>query len=1679
MKKRFLLETLLFFFWFLWGYAQQNTPVSLPYVTGFEDSDMNVWQVYNGEGSANRWVIGQAVNHGGMKSLYITNDTVNKPHAYDMENFAVSIAYLDIQFGNATSYEVSFDWVGQGEHNYDVGWIGIQDPDDDFPSFFNVNRLPQNMLPFPDESNVLTVEDYLYDGTWKTVRFSIDSNNVANRVKRIFFMWSNDMGGGSNPPIAIDNFSIKAVSCHAIASEKILIGLQLPTLSVNFADDAIPNAARLTLSSNHNVDTQLVAYNFPCLLNVRSQTNYTLSVEKICGAGDTSVAAIKTFRTPCLPEEIPFVEDFNEDGFIYNSCWSKKKRLFTDTVDMAGAYSGNWMQSGGYTFEGMSDAHMYLRLNGEYSALNEWLISPSIDLGQGSEPRQVVFDLMVTGSSSETVPPPAGSMDNIRFAVAVSKNGGNTWLKSQAYIWDNSGLAYGNITTFNDNVQRIVIPLTDENSLPLTGHASIAFYAEVPLGNANTNFLRIDNFSVEPYELCPLPRSFKVDSIRANEAHLTIQPITGTNAWEYEIQEVNDEFQETFVTMDTNTVLLSGLFSSTTYKIRVRTSCQNGEVSDWSDSICFRTNPDPIAVPTMMDFEDAHAVYEIGFFSEGKNHWIIDTATARSGNYSLYIASEDSLKQNFYDNRSSSVSLAFIDLLVDNGATYELSFDWKGMGQTDETMYGGATPRDFMKVFFQDVTDPLPKRQNAAAALTFAGKTTLNRSAQWTNAYTEIQNIVAENGVKRLIFAWFNDGSAGIQPPAAVDNISFSRLLCPAVKNLHVDSITTERAILAWHNIGAESYELKCGTVMQGDTTYIVNEIVYDTSYILSTLVPSTEYFVSVVSMCSQGNGRMSDVLRFRTKALPIHVPYTCDFEPTANVSPWMFYTEDGTDAWIIDSAVAKDGNFSLYVTNNGHDYAYDDNSLTYAYADVVFSSAAEHVLSFDWKCKGETRWDFLKVLMQDVSDPLPFSVSPDEAAIVYNGSKRFLSGDTNWHHVSVNLDTSVANQTKRIIFVWKSDGSNHGSEPAAVDNFSLIPSGCPVATIQTHHVTHESATVYIDASASEFGWVIDVAVNDSLIMQEHSDSTLYTIFGLEPSTRYTVSVRTLCSESDTSDISNVIDITTDCEPASLPYFDAFAEVPACWQRREARYHDSIRIAEMEETRRAEGWQHKTVDGHDHVTGNIYGTNKYYWLVSPTFRMEQNENNELIFNMWITSFDGFDSPSYIGSDKKFMVLVSTDAGYTWNADNTVVWDMDSTHTDVYRLNTISNVPSSYHIPLGDYSGLVKVAFYIESVVSGGDDIEWHIDSIFVGVKESPTCLTPTDVVISDTAETSVTVTWTENGTAASWSIDYNGMEVTANTNPYLLTGLTANTEYVVKVRAVCGDEAESEWSDIVMFTTKREPQTCIAPTNITFSDVSSTTASVSWIENGTATSWTIDYNGTEVTASTNPYLLTGLMASTEYTVRVKAVCSVDNESEWSNAITFTTKTPTIISFVVTEEASAVTNSTALLKASVSCGNDGLTEVGFEWKKEQSIAYSPVSVAISPTDTTFEYELTGLSPNTSYVYRAYIVTDGEQRYGEEKTFVTDNVGMEDLEGKTDVHIFPNPAKDEVTMEIRNAKGYIEWMLIDMDGRIVESGNIPVGEEQKVTVIEVSHLPKGIYYLQVQEETKVFTRKLIVQ
>lgn len=89
--------------------------------------------------------------------------------------------------------------------------------------------------------------------------------------------------------------------------------------------------------------------------------------------------------------------------------------------------------------------------------------------------------------------------------------------------------------------------------------------------------------------------------------------------------------------------------------------------------------------------------------------------------------------------------------------------------------------------------------------------------------------------------------------------------------------------------------------------------------------------------------------------------------------------------------------------------------------------------------------------------------------------------------------------------------------------------------------------------------------------------------------------------------------------------------------------------------------------------------------------------------------------------------------------------------------------------------------------------------------------------------------------------------------------------------------------------------TCLTPTDLVASNITTTSATIGWTANGAATAWNLRYK--EVSASewtvvdgtvANPYTLTNLASSSSYDVQVRGYCSAEDQSDWSDSYTFAT-----------------------------------------------------------------------------------------------------------------------------------------------------------------------------------------------
>ncbi|MDA8670451.1 T9SS type A sorting domain-containing protein, partial [Flavobacteriales bacterium] len=154
------------------------------------------------------------------------------------------------------------------------------------------------------------------------------------------------------------------------------------------------------------------------------------------------------------------------------------------------------------------------------------------------------------------------------------------------------------------------------------------------------------------------------------------------------------------------------------------------------------------------------------------------------------------------------------------------------------------------------------------------------------------------------------------------------------------------------------------------------------------------------------------------------------------------------------------------------------------------------------------------------------------------------------------------------------------------------------------------------------------------------------------------------------------------------------------------------------------------------------------------------------------------------------------------------------------------------------------------------------------------------------ASTSATGPFTE---LYSWSGQYQANQ----TDPYYQVGVNM-ASYVGQMVYVSftyerGTSGVSYQGDIAIDLIQANTcLNCVAPSALTTSNVTGTSADVSWTAGGTETEWFLIVNGAGTSQTSTTASLTGLTPNTAYTYQVHAICAVGDTSAASPASSFTT-----------------------------------------------------------------------------------------------------------------------------------------------------------------------------------------------
>jgi uncharacterized protein (TIGR02145 family) len=346
--------------------------------------------------------------------------------------------------------------------------------------------------------------------------------------------------------------------------------------------------------------------------------------------------------------------------------------------------------------------------------------------------------------------------------------------------------------------------------------------------------------------------------------------------------------------------------------------------------------------------------------------------------------------------------------------------------------------------------------------------------------------------------------------------------------------------------------------------------------------------------------------------------------------------------------------------------------------------------------------------------------------------------------------------------------------------------------------------------------------------------------------------------------------------------------------------------------------------------------------------------------------------------------------------------------------SISDSKTSNGTGLGGFTSNItglspNTTYYVRAYATNSVGTAYGEQKSFTTNQEMPTVVTGEITNITATSATCSGNVTSDGGLSVTtrgvcWSTSEN--HTTSNSKTTDGTGLgtftsnindlSPNTTYYVRTYAT--NAKGTAYGEQKSFTTDQEMPTVVTGdvTNITYTTAdysgnvtadggaSVTARGVCWStsENPTTSnSKTTDGTGLGTYTST----ITDLFPSTTYYVRAYATNSVG--TAYGEQRTFTTNALTLPS-AATEDVTNITTTTATCLGNVtSDGGSSVTARGVCW----STSDNPTTSNTKTTDGTgigaYSSNLTGLSQNTTYYFKAYATNSKGTAYGEQRTFTT--------------------------------------------------------------------------------------------
>ncbi|MBO4655466.1 MAG: choice-of-anchor J domain-containing protein [Bacteroidales bacterium] len=1183
------------------------------------------------------------------------------------------------------------------------------------------------------------------------------------------------------------------------------------------------NATDFTLANEEGPLTE-TSYT---LTGLAHTTGYEVYVASICGDESEVVSNTVSFQTECGVEVAPYTENFTGFNTSVSPCWSRYSGLASSVFGGAEltTTTGGWIFDRNYVFP---VGHPAVNNYGTNRAF--WLVSPAIDLS-GLEAPALSFDLALTDWNNANPIDEPGGQDDDQFMVIISTDNGATWSAANATIWNNSGTGnyiYDEISSTGDEVFISLSQYADST-------IRIAFYVESTVYNGD-NDLHIANLKVDEMPACSRPTGVMITGITSSEATVTWDNVED-GAWQVAYDTTGFALSEDVELYDAegNSFMMQELEGNTTYDVYVRAACVEG-YSEWTNVRTFTTLCNAFVVT------DDNAYTED--FSANPDCWNITGWTRSSG----------ALAHTYSYTNGEAISPMF-DL--SEVTTPYLKFSQKRTGYSG--YYEDYDP-EVLSVYYRAAADAdwtlLDEYDGAVSS--------------WKADSLPLLNASATYQIKFAI-----EGNYG---SSYLDNIKVyneeNPQTCFAPAGLAVDQVTETSAMVSWTAM-IENLTFELYYKAHSDTEYVTvtaDEFTDGNSYQIAGLEAATMYDVYVATLCDDDTLETS-VVSFTTQCEAFDsYPFVETFADTsATLSCWSVLDANNDGKTFMYNTTYACMYYPWHGTNAANDWLYSP----------VFVLDGSQIADFDYW--SSSSWEEKFQVFAIASDGTQTALT--EVISVMTDTHQNLVLDLSELEGAYQIGIHCVSAANKLNLYIDNFRVRSTDEPElTVDPASLNFAGEVGLATNAQTVNISGIALTEDISVTVTG-PFEVSMDTIYAATATIPVSSGLMFDTTLRVRYNPTAGgtdngtlTLTSGAATATVSltgTAIDCTT---PETVTYTESFENGFGCWQNNVVSGTSNWSITSSYNS------SSNVPDGTKCAVATNSTTTEYVvQLISPLLDLSTVVNPYVKFNHIQTKYVNDQDELHVyykASASAAPVLLTS---YTGNISS---WTVDS-------------------IALPNASAEYRIVF--EAHLKYGHGVGLDMITVYDN-ESSPVVVEPTVVTndVTNRAQTSVTLngaitdegnqTITARGfewkAAADAEYTVVNLTTTAVTLTYDLSGLTAGTAYEYKAFAATANG--TVYGDVVSFTTLEEGvEPCEAPTNVSATNVSQTEATISWTAGGDETEWYVEYQAgagewQHITANNQPTVdITGLTASTTYNVRVKAVCSADNQSDFATG-SFTT-----------------------------------------------------------------------------------------------------------------------------------------------------------------------------------------------